>query len=248
MKQPINLHEGMIVHSADGANLGKVVSCRADGFIIEKGVFLPKATQFQYDDIADQRGDDVYLAHGRAQLTDANWWSKREQAISALKSRAGANEPTPIGSKIQAAVESARHAVAPSKDADEIRVPLAEEEISAEKHTRDIGEVRVHKRVVVGHKQITVPVMHEEIHVERVAVSPTAGKPLGEGTFVESTMAIPLHDEEVEIRKRAVVREEVRVTKQTFQEEKTMTAEVRKEEVDIEEPKGFTRHPHAPTA
>jgi len=80
-----------------------------------------------------------------------------------------------------------------------------------------------------------------------VAVSPSATKPLAEGTFVESTMAIPLHDEEVEIRKRAVVREEVRVTKQTFQEEKTMTAEVRKEEVDIEEPKGFTRHPHAPS-
>ena len=45
MKQPISLHEGMIVHSADGATLGKVVSCRTDGFVIEKGVFLPKATQ-----------------------------------------------------------------------------------------------------------------------------------------------------------------------------------------------------------
>ena len=31
-------------------------------------------------------------------------------------------------------------------------MPLAEEEIVAEKHTRDIGEIRVHKRVVVKQK------------------------------------------------------------------------------------------------
>ena len=73
MKQPVSLREGMIVHSLDGAKLGKVVSCRPDGFIIEKGVFLPKATQFQYDDVAELRGDDIYLAHGRAQLSDATW-------------------------------------------------------------------------------------------------------------------------------------------------------------------------------
>ena len=60
--------------------------------------------------------------------------------------------------------------------------------------------------------------------------------PLGEGAFVESTVTIPLHDEEVEIHKRAVVREEVRVTKKTMQEEKTTTTDVRKEEIDIEGP------------
>jgi uncharacterized protein (TIGR02271 family) len=229
----------MTVHSADGAKLGKVVSCLSDGFIIEKGVFLPKATQFRYDDINEVRGDDVYLAHERAQLTDASWWSKREQSLMAHRHRAApSNETSP---------ESYARTASTAKGPDEIRMPLAEEEVTAEKHTRDIGEVRVHKRVVVKQKQITVPVMHEEIRVERVPIESTSIRAPSESTFVESTVSIPLHDEEVEIHKRAVVREEIRVTKQVFQEEKTSTTEVRKEEVDIEEPKGSRGHVHPPT-
>jgi len=107
-------------------------------------------------------------------------------------------------------------------------------------------EVMLHKRVVVKQKQITIPVMHEEVRIERVPVDATAARPSTEGTFVESTVAIPLHDEEVEIRKRAVVREEIRVTKQTFQEEKTATTEVRREEIDIEEPKASKGYLHPP--
>jgi len=249
MKQPVSLREGMTVHSADGAKLGKVVSCQGDGFIIEKGVFLPKATQFEYDDIAEMRGDDIYLAHERAQLADANWWSKREQALLARRHRMtpateqGASTTTQGAVRTGAEYEKLGRAKAP----DEIRVPLAEEEITAEKHTRDAGEVRVHKRVVVKQKQITVPVMHEEVRVERVPVEATSSaKPLAAETFVETTVAIPLHDEEVEIHKRAVIREEVRVTKQTFQEEQTATTDVRKEEIDIEEPKGTRGHLHPP--
>jgi uncharacterized protein (TIGR02271 family) len=252
MKQPVSLREGMIVHSADGAKLGKVVACHSDGFIIEKGLFLPKATQFQYDDISEMRGDDIYLAHEQAQLTDASWWSKREQALQARRQRAAASEevsssttttpPQAIKSELGAYGQAARAAKTP----DEIRVPLAEEEVMAEKHTRDVGEVRVHKRVVVKQKQITIPVMHEEVRVERVPIDSTSPR-LAEGAFVESTVAIPLHDEEVEIHKRAVVREEVRLTKQTFQEEKTATTDVRREEIDIEGPKGSKGYLHPPT-
>jgi uncharacterized protein (TIGR02271 family) len=260
MKQPVNLREGMIVHSVDGAKLGKVVSCRSDGFIIEKGMFLPKATLFQYDDIAEMRGDDVYLAHERAQLSDASWWNKREQAhasrmsrVSEETKRTAEEAKSTISEKAAgphagpADLTSRGQADISGKALEEIRMPLAEEEVSAEKHTRDIGEVRVHKRVVVKQKQITIPVMHEEVRIERVPVDATTARPSTEGTFVESTVAIPLHDEEVEIHKRAVVREEVRVTKQTFQEEKTATTEVRREEVDIEEPKASKGYLHPPT-
>jgi len=250
MKQPVSLREGMVVHSADGAKLGKVVSCHADGFIIEKGVFLPKATQFQYDDVSELRGDDIYLAHERAQLADASWWNKREQALLARRHRADsedASSTTSTTSQASAPTDmNAYGQAARAKSPDEIRMPLAEEEITAEKHTRDIGEVRVHKRVVVKQKQITIPVMHEEVRVERVPVESTSSIKLSESAFVESTVSIPLHDEEVEIHKRAVVREEVRLTKQTFQEEKTATTDVRKEEIDIEEPKGSKGHLHPP--
>jgi uncharacterized protein (TIGR02271 family) len=119
---------------------------------------------------------------------------------------------------------------------DEIRVPLCEEEVAAEKFTRALGEVRLHKRIVTTTKTITVPVMHEEIQVEHVK---TDRKPIdySETMFKETSHTIPLHDEEVEIRKYAVPREGVRVRKTSLQEERSATAELRREELDIERPK-----------
>lgn len=125
---------------------------------------------------------------------------------------------------------------APSKF-DEIRVPLCEEEVAAEKFTRALGEVRLHKRVVTTPKQITIPVMREEIQIERVR--PTERKPVdyAETMFKETSEVIPLHDEEVEIRKFAMPREGVRVRKTAVQEERIATAQLRSEELDVERPK-----------
>lgn len=122
-----------------------------------------------------------------------------------------------------------------TSDFDEIRVPLCEEEASAEKYTRPLGEVRIHKRIVTTQKQITVPVMHEEIRVERVPANERKAVEYSDGMFVESTQIIPLHDEEVEIHKYPVLREGVRLRKAAFQEDRTATADLRKEELDVEE-------------
>lgn len=119
---------------------------------------------------------------------------------------------------------------------DPINIPLCEEELSAEKHTRPAGEVKVHKRLVVTQKQITVPVMHEEISIERIAAKDRSPVAYSDGMFVESTQVIPLHDEEVAIHKMRVPRESVRLTKSAKQEDLTTTAQLRREELDIEEP------------
>ena len=238
----IQLREGMFVYSSDGTKLGKVVSCRADGFIVEKGMFLPKASQFRYEDVAELRNGEVYLAHRRTQLADQTWWAKRTETA----------EPSHDGPHYRSSAQPASAARAEMPTATrtedmgptEFRVPLAEERITTEKRTRDLGEVRLHKRVVIEKKQITVPLMHEEVYVERVAVDATSASQPTEGAFVESTITIPLHEEEVQIFKRPVVREEVRVTRQSLQEDKTTTTEIRKEELDIDQPKGLQHHLH----
>lgn len=180
-------------------------------------MFFPKASQFRYEDIVEQREGEVFLAYGQSQLADQSWWTKRSEAAAAPSE---ANGP------------------------DEIRVALAEEQLTAEKRMRDLGDVRVHKRVVVEKKQITVPVMHEEVYVERVPLDAKTAPLPTDGAFVEKTITIPLHEEEVQIFKRPVVREEVRVTRRSLQEEKTTTTDVRKEEIDIDQPKGLTGHLH----
>jgi hypothetical protein len=55
-------HTGMAVHSLDGKDLGKIIDLDSDRFTIEKGWFFPKEYIARFDDIADVREDDVYLA------------------------------------------------------------------------------------------------------------------------------------------------------------------------------------------
>lgn len=241
MKAP-NLKENMVVYSADGAKLGKIVACRPDGFIVGKGIFFQTASHLHYDDVAELRDGEVFLRHTKARLADESAWTMREDEVRrpAWTDTAAAS----VAKAAERAAETVKDAISPRAAAvtaalekDEVRVRLAEEEVTAEKHMRDIGEVRVHKRVVVKQKQITVPVMHEEVRVERIPLEHRPANELAEdGRFSETTVSIPLHEEDVEIHKRAVLKEEVRVSKQMVSEERTETTDFRTEELDIEEP------------
>lgn len=112
-------------------------------------------------------------------------------------------------------------------------MPLVEEELSVEKHAREAGPVRVRKDVVTEEKQVTVPVTREEVHVERVPSTGEAGA--GTSAFREQEVTMPVREEEIEIHKRPVVKEEVRVSKQARQEEKSASATLRKEVADVDE-------------
>ncbi len=84
---------------------------------------------------------------------------------------------------------------------EELRVPLAEEELVAEKRTRQAGEVRIRKDVVTERREIPVEVTREEVHVERTPVEGGEARG-GEARFEGGTISVPVHEEEVEIRKR----------------------------------------------
>jgi uncharacterized protein (TIGR02271 family) len=204
------VREGLKVRSSDGTSLGKVVSCGVDTFVIEKGFFFPKDFTARYDQVADLRSDELWLSEPGDQLRSS---MGREPA------RATADQE-PARSGISGATE-------------EMRVPLAEEELTAQKRTAQAGEVRIHKDVTVENKQIEVPVTKEEVHVERVPVSPETEA--RDAQFKEGTVSVPVYEEEVEIRKRPVVREEVRVSKTSHEEEARFAAETRKETAEVEE-------------
>ncbi|HYG66738.1 MAG TPA: DUF2382 domain-containing protein, partial [Anaeromyxobacteraceae bacterium] len=58
---------------------------------------------------------------------------------------------------------------------------------------------------------------------------------LEKDAFQEKTISVPVHEEEVEIRKRPRVREEVRVSKTREQVEHRAGADVRREEAKIDD-------------
>jgi uncharacterized protein (TIGR02271 family) len=85
-------------------------------------------------------------------------------------------------------------------------------------------------------EQVTVPVTREEVHVERVPAGRGASDQ--EAGFAGQDVSGPVMEEEVVVSKRPVVREEVRISKRSRQEERPVSANVRREEVEIEEDRG----------
>ncbi|XYI03817.1 YsnF/AvaK domain-containing protein [Sorangium sp. So ce1128] len=134
--------------------------------------------------------------------------------------------------QLAAARGRARETDAEIAEGEEIRVPLAEEEIVVGKTVQEVGRVQVTKEVVTEEKQVTVPVSREVVHVERVPVSEE--RPAASGTmFEEGSLSIPIREERVEVSTQPVVKEELRIGKEVVQGEETARATVRRETADV---------------
>jgi uncharacterized protein (TIGR02271 family) len=102
------------------------------------------------------------------------------------------------------------------------------------------GEVRVRKEVVTENQTLEVPVMREELVLERVAVpenTPAPSANIGRGQEIR----VPLSGETVRLEKQPVVREEVIVGKREVADVTKVSDDVRHEEIrvdsDVEAPK-----------
>ena len=114
----------------------------------------------------------------------------------------------------------------------EQRLTLSEEQLSVGKRQVSAGEVQLNKRVETEHVRESVPVMREEVTIERRPLSANADINADIG---EDEIRIPLMAEEVVVEKRVVPTEEVIVSKRAVQEEKTVEADLRRERVDYDE-------------
>jgi uncharacterized protein (TIGR02271 family) len=112
-------------------------------------------------------------------------------------------------------------------------VTRAEEELHVS--TRDVvrGEARVRKHVETEHVSQPVTRTREELVIERRPVQEMVSA--HEASITEDEVRIPLHEEQLVVEKRPVVREEIVIGKRTVEERDTVEADVRKERVDIED-------------
>lgn len=65
------VHEGMVVRSSDGKDLGRVLLCEEGRFIVEKHLFSTIDYVARYDDVADVSGGELVLARSRDELAQA---------------------------------------------------------------------------------------------------------------------------------------------------------------------------------
>jgi uncharacterized protein (TIGR02271 family) len=210
------LRDGMKVRTRDGHELGKIIRSDAQVLLIEKGFFFPKDYEVPISLVSEVRDGEAWLSATRDELT-------LEGGQASLGGTAGEERLEDRGERWRGDSPGG---------AEEQRLTLSEEELQARKRVRDTGEVRVTKDVVTERRQVDVPVMREEVHVERVPAS--ASSEVAPDAFREETISVPVREEEVEVTKRPRVREEVRVSKTPHVEERRVEGEVRREEARVE--------------
>ncbi|MED3855661.1 YsnF/AvaK domain-containing protein [Priestia megaterium] len=112
-------------------------------------------------------------------------------------------------------------------------VQLREEQLNVRKERVQTGEVQLRKEIVEELRTVQVPVMREEVYVERrpVVDGQYDGSPLTENEIIR----IPVMEERIEVTKRPVVVEEVIIGKRKIQEIKEVQDTVRREEAQIEQ-------------
>ncbi len=130
--------------------------------------------------------------------------------------------------------EGVRQSGSDLEDEDEIRVQRTEEELRTGTREREAGGVNVRKRVRTDREQVTVPTKHEEVNVDRVAVN----EETPDAEIGEDEVSVPVVEDEVVTEKKAVVKEELRVSKDVVEDEEVIEEDVRKEEVEVDDDSG----------
>ncbi|MFP2926951.1 YsnF/AvaK domain-containing protein [Pyxidicoccus sp. 3LG] len=251
MFQRSDVREGMVVRSIDGEKLGKVFAIGDGEFHIEKGLFFPKDYLVRYSEVSDIRGGEIILNHGKEALSSLSADDNRYGTTSSTGLGATGVGTTGLGATGVGTTGIGTTGLGTSADtmglgardtslgtertltgrAEDISIPVHKEELDVTKRDTQSGEVRVRKDVVEEEKVVDVPVRRERVRVERRDVNPD--RPAMNASFQEETVVVPLRAEEVDVRKRAVVDEEVIIHKDAVEEERRVAESVRREDVTV---------------
>jgi uncharacterized protein (TIGR02271 family) len=111
----------------------------------------------------------------------------------------------------------------------------SEEELRVGTETRERGRARLRKYVTTETQQVTVPVQREEVRVEREPITDANLDDATSGPDIsEDEHEVVLREEEVVVDKQAVPRERVRLGTETVTDERQVSEEVRKEQIEVE--------------
>jgi len=111
----------------------------------------------------------------------------------------------------------------------------SEEELRVGKTQVQTGRARLRKYVVTENVQTTVPVQREEVRIEREPITDANVDEALDGPAIsEEEHEVVLHAEEPVVEKRVVPQERVRLEKDTITEERQVSEEVRKEQIEAD--------------
>ena len=254
-----NVREGDEVYGVEGNKIGKVVAVEPDRLVVEKGFFFPTDYSIPISAVANYEDGKIRLNLTKDAALEQGWSAQPSDfgddapdgALTGLDAQPAV---VPMGATdvdLATAVgpasgpddrvgerpfehDSHPDAVTHVHEDDRIRVPVREEELTATKRAREVGEVRVEKDVVAEERTLEVPVTEERVRVERRVVDRPADA-ADATAFEEGTIEVPIRGEEVELQKRVRVAEEVEIGKEAVQRTEQVGGTVRREEVRVSE-------------
>jgi uncharacterized protein (TIGR02271 family) len=111
----------------------------------------------------------------------------------------------------------------------------SEEELRVGTTQREAGRARLRKYVTTEQQTVTVPVQREEVRVEREPITDANLEDATSGPAIsEEEHEVTLHQEQVVVETRAVPKERVRMDTETVTEERQVTEDVRKEQIEVD--------------
>ncbi|RFU20103.1 DUF2382 domain-containing protein [Geodermatophilus marinus] len=111
----------------------------------------------------------------------------------------------------------------------------SEERVNVGTRTEETGRARLRKYVVTENVSETVPVSHEEVRVEREPITDAnRGNAMDGPAISEEEHEVTLHAERPVVEKEAVPVERVRLDTETVTDQERVSADVRKEEIDVD--------------
>lgn len=112
----------------------------------------------------------------------------------------------------------------------------SEEQLRVSTEQVEAGRARLRKYVVTEQQSVTVPVSHEEIRVEREPITDdNRDAALAGGDITEEEHEVVLMQERPVVTTEAVAVERVRIGTETVSEDETVTGEVRKEQIELDD-------------
>lgn len=115
----------------------------------------------------------------------------------------------------------------------EKKIPVVEEELKVGKREVSSGGVRLRSRIIERPVEAELSLRDEKVRVERQPVDRPVSA--GDGAFQEQTFEVRETTEEPVVEKRARVKEEVSVTKESRQRKETVRDTVRRTDVQVEQ-------------
>lgn len=117
-------------------------------------------------------------------------------------------------------------------DENSVIIPIIQEDVVIGKEIVETGKVKISKKISEHQQTIDMPLLQEQVSVERVAINRFVDTP-PEIRQDGDMMIIPVLEEQIVVQKRLVLIEELHVRKQVVEANHSEEVTVRKEDVDI---------------